>query len=182
MRQSQIDENCQLDNGNQNDRKRNALFYDHDDHKNRDNRYQVDGREINRRYVDQIICARRLADKQSVFVVRFDDLVQLLNLSVHFIGSGGVFRAEDHHLPAIALEDALHGIGQHFFGHHAADNTVKTERELYAVRVLELLAHLADFLLVQIRINKYHMSIAHTEFVLELCVGDDVCHILRQAL
>ena len=117
-----------------------------------------------------------------VHAASFDDLVQLLNLRVHLIGSGGVLRAEYHHLPAVALEDALYGIGKHFFGHHTADNTVKTERELYPVRVLELLVHLADFLLVQIRINKYHMSIAHTEFVLELCVGDDVCHILRQAL
>ncbi len=50
-------------------------------------------------------CTCGFAHQKSVFIVTLDYLIQLLHLTAHLGGGGGVFGAENYHFPPVAFKN-----------------------------------------------------------------------------
>ena len=127
-----------------------------------------------------ILGAGRLADEHPLLVVLLDDAVQLFDLIVHRIACSGVFRVDEHQLPVVAFQNAPDGIRDHILGHQRAHHGFHAKHILDAVHLFKLLGHLLDLLWLQGGIHQQHVGGANIEGILQLGVGNDVIHILRQ--
>ena len=101
--QAEVNEHGGFDNGDKNERKREAFGYNHDDDENCDDGNGVDDLEIDGGEVDHILRGASLADEEGGVVIGLDDLVDIVDLDADFVGGGGIFGNDKSELPVIAF-------------------------------------------------------------------------------
>ena len=182
MGQPQVDEDRQLDDRDQDERQRQALLHQRDDHEDRQDGDRIDHLEVVVGGLDHILGAGCLADEHAGLIVLFEDGGELVELVVHRIAGDLVFGVDQQQLPAVRLQDFLDGCGNHGLGDLRADDRFQPQHVLHAVHLLHLVGHCADGLCGQMRVHQQHVGGRHVKQLTQLAVGDDVLHVLRQAL
>ena len=179
-RNRHVDEDCELDSGNQDNRKRYRLQDEENDHGDHRNGCPVDNREVCVRCLNQILRTGRFADQHAVLVIALDDLLNLVALLVHLIGSKLVVRHDDEHPPVLAVERIPELGRDHFLRELRADNVVDSEYSRDAVQIPDLLLHLLHVLAADRLRRENHFRGTHVKIVFQLCVRLDRRKTLRK--
>ena len=103
MRKTEIDEDRKLNDRNENERQREALFDNGNDDEYRNYRYGVHNFKIVSRCFDHILHAGGFADQHCGTVIAFDDRIQAVYLIVDFVARNLILRVDEKKLPTVAL-------------------------------------------------------------------------------
>ena len=182
MGQPQIDEDAQLDDGDEDHRQCQALFHQQDNNEDGQHGHRRDNGEVVIRGLDHVLQAGRLADEHARGVVALEDGAQAADLFVYGVAGGGVLGVDEQQLPAVALQNALDAVGQDLLRDAGADHRLKPQHIFHAVHLLHLVYHALDGLGGEVGVHQHHVGGGDVEILLQLGVGDDIVHILRQAL
>ena len=182
MRQTEVDEDTQLDDRDQDERQGDAALDQHDDDEDRDDGYQIDDLEVVTRRVDHILHARRFTDQHRIGIIAVEDLVEAVDLRADRVARAVVFTVDQHKLVFVVLQNIPDMIGQYFFRDGGAEQALDTEDLLDAVDLLHLGDHALDLFAVEVRVHQHHMRRADIVILTELGVGDHELHVLGQTL
>ena len=182
MRDAEVDEDGKLDDCNQDERQADALFHQCDDDEDCENRYRIDNLEVVIGCLDHVLHAGGFADEHTARVMLFQNGIQAVDLVVDLIACDLVFRIDEKQFPAVTLEDTADAVGQNLFRNSRAEHRFQTEDVFHAVHLLHFVDHGAHGFAGQLGVHQYHMRGGDVKVFRKLGIGDDVFHILRQAL
>ena len=177
VRQTEVDEDSQLDDSNQDEGEQCALLHQGDDDKDGNDGDGIDHLEVTVGGVYHILHAGCLADQHTGGIILLQDAVQAGDLLIDRVAGDLVLGVDQQQLPAVALEDAPDAVRQDLLRHPRADDGFQSEDVLDAVHLLHLVHHGADIAGRHLCIHQHHVRGGNVELLRQLGVGDDVFHI-----
>ena len=115
MRQAEVDENSQLDNGDEQERQRDAALHEQDDEEDCEDRHGIDDLEVVVGRFDHVLHARGLADEHTGRIIFLQNGIERIDLGIHFVACDLVLRIDEQQLPFVALENRADGIRHRAF-------------------------------------------------------------------
>ena len=157
MRQAEVDENGQLDNGDEQERQRDAALHEQDDEEDRKDRHGIDDLEVVVGRFDHVLHARGLADEHTGRIIFLQNGIERIDLGIHFVACDLVLRIDEQQLPFVALENRADGIRQDLLRYTGADDGFETEDVFHAIHLLHIGDHAAHLLRRQGRVHEQHV-------------------------
>ena len=168
-----VDENGQLDRGDEHHGDRERLEHDADDQQDRRDGEVVRHLEVHRRRVDQVAVHRALAGDHRVGIVLGQYRAELVELLGDLVGRGRVAGVDHHELIAPLLEHILDLVGNEEVGDTRAEHGVVGNGRGDAGNVLDALLHLAHVGGGNVVAEQDEVRGRHVVVRFELVVGDD---------
>ena len=131
---------------------------------------------------DQVLGTGRIADQHCLTVVTVDDLIDLIDLLIHLIGSCHVLAGHQHQLIAAAVQYIFCLIRKHFSGDVLTHEAVHRDHAADTFYIFNLFGHGVSGLYIQVFIREDHQRVVHTEGILHLLIGHHGRKILGQRL
>ena len=179
---SHIDEDRALNDQHQKDRQAQRHKHDHNDRSYDPDRGPVDDIEVVVGNGDQVFGTGRVADQHRTVVVSVDNLIDRIDLRVHFVGRRDIFTGHQHQLISAAIQNVRRFLREDLPGNPLSHKAVHGNDAFDARHVLDLLRHFIAGLRVQIRVRENHQRVVHTERVFHSLVGHHGRQILWQSL
>ena len=182
MRQSQIDEHGQLNDGDQDEGQGQALFHQGNDQEDGRDGNGVDHLEIMAGGIDHVLHAGGFADEHALRIIALQNGVQILHLTAHRVAGDLIFGVDEHQLPVVALQNGADGIRQDLLRDQRPHDAFQPKDIFHALHLLHFRQHLLRAPPGQLGADQQHMGGGDIKLLRELAVGDDIFHVLRQTL